>query len=261
MNVIQAKGTLAKQENSLRQQIGADLDSTVRSLPIVLTEPLDIAPIASPDREGSVATAMKARPDYLAALGALDVDDIGIRRTAEMLKPSVSLTGAYQTTGLGGDFVPANMPGGFGDALNQMFSFASPAYSLGVRFSLPVRDHNTIANLADAKVQKKRDALAVEKLQQVLRLNVLNSLEDLASARASLEQSQLAKDYAQKRFDSEQKKYELGIELPFFVLQAQTDLSSFEGQAIQQTLNYRVTLMNLYLVTGQLLEQRGVTVE
>ncbi len=46
--VIQAKSALAKQENALRQQIGADLDPAVRDLPIVLTEPLEAAVIGRP---------------------------------------------------------------------------------------------------------------------------------------------------------------------------------------------------------------------
>jgi outer membrane protein TolC len=259
--VIQAKSALAKQENALRQQIGADLDPAVRDLPIVLTEPLEAAVIGRPDREEAVAVAIKARPDYLAAVQTLDVDDLGIRQTTEMLKPSVSFTGAYFTTGLGGIFVPANSPGGLGDALNQMFNFVSPQYSLGVKLSLPVRDHSAAANLADAQVQKKRDALAVRKAQQTLRLQVSNAIEDLAAASASLEQAKLAKDYADKRLAAEQKKYELGIELPYFVLAAQTDLNTAEGAVLQQSINYRLNLINFYQVTGQLLDQRGITVK
>ncbi len=178
-----------------------------------------------------------------------------------MLKPSVSFTGAYYTTGLGGTFVPANSPGGLGDALNQMFNFVSPQYSLGVKLSLPVRDHSAAANLADAQVQKKRDALAVRKAQQTLRLQVSNAIEDLAAASASLEQAKLAKDYADKRLAAEQKKYELGIELPYFVLAAQTDLNTAEGAVLQQSINYRLNLINFYQVTGQLLDRRGITVK
>jgi outer membrane protein TolC len=261
LGVIQAKRALAEQENALRMQIGADLDPAVRNLPVALTEPLTIPMITPPDKEEAVAKALKARPDYLASAAGLDVDDLGIRRAVEMLKPSVSVTGGYQSQGLGGTFVQEGIPGGFGDALSQMFSFASPQYSIGVRLSLPVRDHAATAGLVDAQIRKKQDALGLRKLGQSLRLQVLNAVEDLEAARASLDQAQLARDFADKRLAAEQKKYELGIELQFFVLTAQTDLNAAEASVLQQSINYRFNLINFYQVTGQLLEERGIAVE
>src|ERR1039458_2447519 len=51
VSVIQAKRVLSQRENALRQQVGADLDPAIRTLPIVLTEPLDIPIVAAPDKE------------------------------------------------------------------------------------------------------------------------------------------------------------------------------------------------------------------
>jgi outer membrane protein TolC len=261
LNQIQAKRALSQQEDALRQQIGADLDPAIRDLPISLTEPLSIPVVQAPDKTEAVQKAMAARPDRLALVGTLDSDDIGIRRANEALRPSVALNGQYETQGIGGNYLPAAIPGGFGDALNQMFHFRFPVYSFGLQMRLPIRDHAAAADLADAELKKKADALTLRKLEQNLRLQVVNAVDNVEAARASLEQAQLAREYAGKRFEAEQKKYELGIEQLFFVLQSQTDLNTTEYNVLEQNINYRRNLVNLYAIMGQLLDERGITLD
>jgi outer membrane protein TolC len=252
---------LSQRENALRQQIGADLDAAIRDLPISLTEPLAIPVVAAPEKTEAVRKAMAARPDRLALAAALDSDDIGIRRATEALRPSVSLVGQYETQGVGGTYLATASPGGLGDALNQMFHFSYPVYAFGLRMKLPIRDHAGTADLADAEIRKKSDALALRKLEQTLRRQVLDAVDNVEAARASLDQAQLARDYASKRFESEQKKYELGITQLFFVQQSQTDFNSTEFNVLEQNINYRRNLVNLYSIMGQLLDERGITLD
>ena len=94
-----------------------------------------------------------------------------------------------------------------------------------------------------------------------MRLQVLNAVSNVEAARASLEQAQLAREYAGKRFEAEQKKYELGIEQLFFVLQSQTDLNTTENNVLEQNINYRRNLVNLYSIMGQLLDERGIALD
>jgi len=261
LNQIQSKRALSQQEDALRQQIGADLDPAIRDLPISLTEPLEIPVAPSPDKTEAVRKAMAARPDRLALVATLDSDDINIRRANEALRPSVSLVGSYQTQGIGGTYLPSAIPGGFGDALSQMFHFRFPVYSFGLQMKLPIRDHAAAADLADAALRKKADALTLRKLEQTLRLQVLNAVDNVEAARASLEQAQLARDYAGKRFEAEQKKYELGITQLFFLQQSQTDFNTAENNVLVQNINYRQNLVNLYAIMGQLLDERGITLD
>jgi outer membrane protein len=259
--VLQATRTLSQYENALRQQIGADLDPATRSLPIALTEPLSLAIVRLPDKEEAVQSALKSRPDRQVAAAALDSDDISIRMAAENLRPNVSLTGGYTSQGIGGSSLQDANPGGFGDALSQMFHFSFPVYQVGVSMSLPVRDRAATATLADAQVRKKMDSLTLRKQEQAVRMQVLNAIDNLETARASLEQAQLAREFADKRFAAEQKKYELGMSQPYFLLQAQTSLSDAENAVLSEQINYRRNLIILYQVTGRLLEERGVTTD
>ncbi len=262
LGVLQAERSLARQEAALRQQIGADLDPAIRDLPVALTEPLDITPVTAPEKEAAVALALKARPDLRASELGLDADDIGIRKATDALRPSVSVSAGYTSQGVGGTYVNGGSAvGGMGDALRQVFRFASPAYTLGVNMTLPVRDRAGAVALENARIAKQKDAINLRNQQQTLRRNVIDAVDSLETARAALEQARRARDYAAKRLETVQKQYELGTAQMYFVLDSQTALSAAENAVLAQSVNYRLTLVNLFQLTGRLLEERGIIVE
>ncbi|HKE21369.1 MAG TPA: TolC family protein [Bryobacteraceae bacterium] len=275
LSVSQAKFTLEQTYDALRKQMGADLDPAVRRLPIVVTESVD-APLALDfDSESEVTRALATRPDVRSAAQNLDVDELGIRQARNELLPNLSLTGGYTTQGVGGVFyqrtnvfdtsgnaapIVTAIPGGFGDALTQMFGFGYPVYSFGLNLSLPIRSHTAVADVADALVQKKRDTLTVRTVQQQVRLSVLNAVSSVNSSKQAVKLAVTAKDFAQKYLDAENQKYQLGVDPMQFVLQAQTQLSQAESAVVQNEVGLRRNLLNLLTQTGELLDERGIVV-
>ena len=85
-------------------------------------------------------------------------------------------------------------------------------------------------------------------------------LRNLEQSRASDKQS-ASRDFAHKRLDAEQKKYELGAREAFFVLQAQIDLATAESDLLSQSIGYRRNMLSLLQVTGQLLDERNVVLQ
>jgi outer membrane protein TolC len=152
------------------------------------------------------------------------------------------------------------VPGGFGDALNQLFRFDVPTYQFGLTLTLPLRDRAAQADLADALVRKKLDTLRARSLEQQVRLEVLNAISQLESAKAGVQQARVALEFAQKDFEAEQKRYDLGVSILYFVLEAQTRLTNAQSTLVTQTIAYRRALLNLLRVTGQLLDERGIVV-
>ncbi len=192
------------------------------------------------------------------------------------MRPDLSLTGVYTAQGLGGTFfqrtnvftdigsrstVTQVLPGGFGDSLNQLFGFGYPVYGFGLRLRLPIRNRGAEADMADAVINKRRDALQARAVEQQVRLDVLTAVNQVESSKASLDLSIQSRDFAQKRMDAENKKYELGTSQIFLVLQAQTELIGAESTVVSQSINYRRSLLNLLNTTGQLLDERGVIVQ
>lgn len=275
IQVSQFRYFLMQREDALRRQIGADLDPTVRKLPIVLTESPAAPPETVPiDGEREVERAVSLRPDLKAAVQALDIDDLNMRSAKNAMLPDLALIGGYTSQGRGGPLYERThvfgdpgrsnivrvIPGGFNDALDQLFGFGFPIYQFGVQLRLPVRNRAAAADLADAQVLKKRDSLQVRNTQQAIRLDVLTAVNEVESSKASIKLAVVARDFAQKRLDAEQKKYELGTSQIFFVLQAQNDLINAESAVVRESINYRRNQLNLLRRTGELLEERGVIV-
>jgi outer membrane protein len=271
--LTQARYALEQNENALRMQMGADLDPKYRSMPIALTEPVTPPPASAMDKENLVDQALRNRQDLKSARQSLDVDDLSIRQATDNLRPNLSVSGQYGSSGTGGpQYILQNaftggsqvvsvIPGGVTDALAQMFGFGLPTYGFGLTLSLPLKNRAAAANLADAAVSKKLDAFRLRSAEQGVRLQVLNAITNLDNSRASVDLARTAQDLAKKRVDAEQKKYELGIDTIFFLLTAETDLTTAESQLVNQTINYRLSELALLRALGTLLVERGIAVQ
>ncbi len=273
IQVSQARFSLAQTEDALRKQMGADLDPRFRDLPIELTEGvLPPAETAGIDRESMVSKAIQMRPDLLRIHQNLATDELSIKSATNSLRPDLSLTGRYTSRGRGGNYYYQNstldssipnamIPGGIGDALNQTFRFNYPTYYMELSLTLPIRDRAASANYADAVVNKRLDSLRARTTEQSIRLEVLNAISQVESSKASVRLAMVASDLAKKNLEAEQKKYDLGTTVLYFVLDAQTKLTNAESQLATESINYRRNLLRLFRVTGTLLDERGVKLQ
>ncbi len=274
LSLVQARYRLVQSEDALRRQMGADLDPKYQNLPIVLTEAVDppLGDTLRVDHEVAVAEALRLRPDLKSVNQNLDVDDLSIKLANDNLRPNLSLTAQYGSSGLGGIFYPRtnlNDPtlsvvpimGGIGDALGGVFGFSYPVYGFGLSLQFPIRDRRAAADLADAVVQKRLDALKRRTTEENIRLQVLTAINQLENSQESIKLAKVARDLAQKRVEADQKRYELGTTTLFFVLASQTDLILAESNMVTQTINFRRNQINLLQRTGRLLEERGIVVQ
>ncbi len=273
LGVIQARFQLQQVENALRRQMGADLDPAYSKMPLLLTESVDMPVESRPiDREASIDSALRHRPDLLSAIQNLDVDDLGIRQADDRMRPYLALTAQYGSSGLGGVYYPgtdltnptaivAPVPGGLADALRGVFGFSYPIYGFGLTLTLPIRDRNAAANLADAVVQKHMDALRVRSTQENVRLQVLNAITLVEQSQESVRIAKIARDLAQKRVEADQQRYELGVITLFFVLDSQNAFVQAESNLVAQTISYKRNQLNLLQRTGELLDERGIVLQ
>jgi outer membrane protein TolC len=266
LSVSQAKFALATAEEALRHQVGADLDPQVRNLPINLTESVDLGAGDSltVDREQSVEKALSTHPSMKSVIQKLDVDDLGIQSAKNGLLPSLNLTAGYSAAGRGGSYINGLtqvIPGGIGDALDQMFGFGYPTYQAGLTLTLPVRSRAASAAMANAIVQKKMDSLAVRNQQQAIRLNVLTAVVNLEGAKEQLKLAQIQQDFAKKNLDAENEKYRLGTEINQNVINAQQALVQADSAVVTNQINVRKSLLNLFTQTGELLDARNIVVK
>lgn len=270
LGVSQARYRLDQTEDALRRQIGADLDPAIRVLPLVLTESIEPRPdSARIDPEEAVATALRTRQDLKNVVQSLDSDELSIKQANSNLRPDLSLTAQYGSSGLGGIFYPGTnlvnptlpvvpVVGGLGDALGGVFGFSNPVYGFGLSLRLPIKDRRASADFSDAVLQKRLDTLRRRSVEETVRLQVLTAVNQIESSKEGMRIATIARDLALKRVEADQKRYELGATTLFFVLASQTDYITAESNLVNQIINHRRNELNLLQRTGQLLEDRGI---
>jgi outer membrane protein len=266
VQLIQAEYALKRAEDALRLTIGADQDTYFGALDLELTERADPGDVL---RTMDVATALQQaqaeRPESLAARYALDNDETSIRLARNHLKPDLSLTGFYQSNGLGGNEFSLTTGelisrGGLGSSFNQLFGFGFPGYGATLTLNLPIRNRAAQADLGTALVSRHRNLYTARQIQEQVALDVSNSIHQLEQAKLTLAAGKAALDLAQKALAADQRKYELGVQTIFFVLDAQTRLAQAELDLLQAEVSYQVAVAAVDHATAGLLQPYHVQI-
>lgn len=268
VNVIQAEYNLKQFEDALRRTLGADLDPTVSPLDLDLVEPVEPGgDLLTIDSTEALARAMQKRPELESVRQQLANDDTSIKLAHHALQPDFSLQGFYSSSGRGGNQLdPNSVPpivisqGGLGDALRQLRSFDFPTYGFSLQLRLPVKDRAVQADLGTALVGKRRSLYQLRSLEQAVTLEVRNAVHQLEQSKLSISASRIARDLTQKNLEAEQRKYELGTQTLFFVLEAQTQLVQAELSLVQAQLGYQRAVAAVQTSTGELLEKNRVQI-
>ena len=267
VGVIQAEYALKQAEDQFRQIVGADLDPSIRVLDLeLIDQPEPLGDLPNTDIATALARALANRPEFEAAHQQLASDELIVRLAHNSLKPDLELSGFYLGNGVAGNqFNTANPPQligktGLSDTLSQTFHFTYPAYGAALSLSLPVKNHSAEANLADADASRRRDQYRERQTNQNITLEVTNAVHALEQAKLSMEASKVALDLAQKSLRADERKYELGAETVFFVLDSQIVLAQAELNLIQAQVNFQVAVAQVDHATGDLLDHHHVQI-
>jgi outer membrane protein TolC len=208
--------------------------------------------------ESELALALSQRPELDAAKDALANDETNIRLAHKQLEPNLQLQGFYQSSGLGGnqyDLLSGRLisPGGFGSSMGQLFGFGYPGYGGTLSLTLPVRNRGAQSALGNAQVSRTRDLYSGSQTRESITREVHDAVHQLEEAQMALTAGTASYELAQKTLASEQRKFELGAETNFFVLDAQTRLAQAELSLLQTQVNYQIALAAVGHSTGDLL--------
>jgi outer membrane protein len=261
-DLIQAQYAYTAALDGLRTLIGADLTPELRKTEIVLgDDPASLPPKSSiMPFEEALTAALRIRPELSAAQRRLTVDDLNARVARNLLLPRVDLTAQGAASGLAGNQPPFGNTG-LGNTLGQVFAFNYPGYGAGLQVSLPLHSRAAQAQLADALVNRTRDAYTERQIQQQITLDVRQAINSLELANASIDAAVKARDLAQKNVEAEQQKYELGSITAFEVLDSQTRLSSSESALLNAYVGYQEAYINYQRATAVLLDGLGMVID
>src|SRR5438477_3087428 len=260
VGVIQAEYSLKQAEDQFRRGVGADLDPAIRALDLDLTDrPEPEGELPGTDIATALARALANRPELERVHEQLANDELSVRLAHNNLKPDLELSGFYSGNGVAGNS-PTNGNTGLNNSLNQVFHFTYPAYGASLSLTLPIRNHSGQANLADALVSRTRDQYQERQTNQSIMLEVTQAVHSIEEAKLTMEAAKVAVDLARDTLKADERKYELGAEAVFFVLDAQTQLAQAELNLIQAQISYQLAVAQLDHATGDLLEHHQVQI-
>jgi len=267
--VIQAEYSLRQSEDAFRLSVGADLDPYVRALDLELIEPTETSgELLTMDAQQAYEKALQKRSEFEALRQQLANDDTSIRLAHNALQPDLNLSGIYTSNGLSGNQIntSATPPtvisfGGLGDGLSQVFGFNFPGYGFALQLRLPIRSRAAEATYAANQINKQQDLYSLRSRQQTVQLDARNAVNQLEQAKLSIAAGKIARDLARKNLEAEQRKYELGSETIFFVLDAQTQLQQAESIYVQSLISYQRAVTAVQRATGELLDRFRVQIK
>ncbi len=262
--VIQAEYGVKQVETAFRQTLGADLDDRVGALDLEFTEKAETGgSLSLIDLREALLEAFKNRPEIEAQSQQLAIDDISVKLANNNMKPRLDLTASYTSSGLGGVVFgtgPSGNPvvistGGFTNSLNQVGSFAFPSYGLTLQLTFPIHNSSARADLGTALVSKRRGLYQMRGLEQSIGTEVKNAVHDLEQAELVISAAQTSRDLSAQNLSAEERKYQLGAETIFFVLDAQNQLSQAELSLVQAKIAYQRALTEVDHATGALIRK------
>ena len=260
VGVIQAEYSLKQAEDQFRRGVGADLDPAIRVLDLDLTDrPEPVGELPSMDIATALTRALVNRPELERVHEQLASDELSVRLAHNSLKPDLELSGFYSGNGVAGNSLTSGNTG-INSSLSQVFHFTYPAYGASLSLTLPIKNHSGEANLADALVSRTRDQYQERQTKQSITLEVTQAVHALEEAKLTMEAAKVAVDLARDTLRADERKYELGAEAVFFVLDAQTQLAQAELNLIQAQINFQFAVAQVDHATGDLLEHHQVQI-
>ncbi len=255
VGVIQAEYSLKQAEDQFRHVVGADIDPATRVLDLELTEsPRAGDELLQMDIQSALQRALTNRPEFEVQRLLLANDALNMKLAHNNLRPDLELSGLYSSNILAGNLAS------FGNSLSQLFHFTYPTYGATLTLNLPIRNHAAEANLGDALVSQKHDQYLELQTRQNITLEVTNAVHLLEQSKLSIEAAKIALDLAEKNLHADERKYALGTEAIFFVLEAQTELAQAELNLLQAQIGYQVAVAALDHATGDLLTHHHVQI-
>ena len=218
------------------------------------------------DIDQAIQTRAAKRPELELERLQLDVDDINIRLAHNQMQPDLTLGARSRRMGwsstelLPGPPAVLMLPAVLVQAYSQVAKFQFPTYSASLTLSLPIRNRAAEAAFGSSEVNKKRDLFAQRSELQSIELEARNAIHSLEQAKLSMAAAKIARDLTQKNLDAEQRKYDLGAETLFVLLDTQTQLATADLTLVNAQISYQLALTAVQHATGELLERYHVQI-
>jgi outer membrane protein TolC len=220
-----------------------------------------------------VAEALSARPEVAQLRIQLTNDRINLRGSKSELLPSLSVTANLSNNALVGQVstlplapgtpvrsVTPVFIGGYDTALGQLFRRNFPNYSAAFQLTIPLRNRSAQADAILDQLTVRQREIAIQQLQNQVRVDVQNALIALQQSRAVYAAAIKTRVLREQTLDAEQKKLALGASTIYNVILIQRDLAQSQSDEVNALSAYSKAKVQLDAATGQTLNNNNISV-
>ena len=262
-SVIVAEAAIKQAQDNLRALI---LDPGTADFWTVAFEPSDAASFDAHaiDLDAAVRNALDKRSDLRSAKNALEQSDINIKYYRNQIKPDVNANVGYNPTGVGGSqlsnvnlaaVAAGEVPNrtivsdrGFGSVLGDVFQSQYPTWTFGVTVGYPLGTNTAHANLARVRLEYEQAQVQLRNMEMQVVTQVRGAARNVRTNQQRVQSARASRELQEKKLEAEEKKLAAGMSSPFFVVQAQRDLSLARTVEIQAISDYNKSLVDFEAV-------------
>jgi outer membrane protein len=220
-------------------------------------------PVLTPqavDVEAAIRNALDKRTDLAQARKQLEQTDIGIRFQKNQRLPGVNAIVSYALAGVGGtNKIYQEVEGGlprqtgvvqrsFADALRDIFGNEFKTWSFQLQVNYPIGTSQAEAGLAQSRVQRQQDVTNLRALELQVTASVRDAARQVDTTLKRVDATKKAREFAERRYEAEQKRMTVGLSTTFQLFQAQRDLSQQQLAEITAVIAYNRALVNFEAV-------------
>jgi HAE1 family hydrophobic/amphiphilic exporter-1 len=297
-SVYTALEEVQRAENNLKNLIAENRQSPFWNVSIIPTDSVDLTP-PTINLDEAMTAAMANRTELQQSTVVSEINRIDQRYFREQTKPQIDLIGSYGIVGLAGALntsdainpfagstaqlrerinalsalnglpplpetppatIPDNLVGGLGQSLLNVGANRYSNLRVGVQLNLPLRNRTAQAQLGRSLVEGKRISTQREQLEQLIQVDVRNSLQVVRTAESRLRAAAAAREASEQQYTSEQRRFDAGQSTLFLVLERQTALTNARGNELRAQTDLNKAIAELQRATGNAMQANNVVV-
>jgi len=242
--LIDAERAVSDQMDVLRLLLQITAVGEIETIDLPERDPISV------DEEQALQRSL-SRPEIREQLRNLEIAELQNRVFANRTRPDLALTGSASFSGLDRSYP---------DNLAEAGSFATPSWGIGLIFSYPLGNNVADNDYRKSRLKSEQLMLQIRQLEEVTAKEVKAAIRSISSGYKQLDVADRGRAYAEERLKAFIRKNEVGLATGKDVMDVENDLVAAKKNQILAAVNYTNAITGFWLVTGELLEREGITV-
>ena len=221
------------------------------------------------DVDDAVRIALSRRPILEQSRVELETRTYNVRFAKNQLMPQLDVVGSLAFNGIGGTQLIREgfagepsliIPGGYGDAIDQVFGGDFRNWSIGLNVSYPLGNSQAEAQHAQTQVAARQQRALISWNEILIAQEVRRAARAVATNRKRIDATRVARELAGRRLEAEQKKFEVGMSTSFLIVQAQRDLSQAAANDLRALIDFVKAIAAFERAKGTILDGPNIAV-